>query len=428
MFQYKTNRRLYWLVIIEVVLAALICFITYLSAKEFFFNVLTISLISVNITAIIVLFMHMKSSKSNDEVLNKMISDLSVEKSRILNLLNLLTDGLIVFDSDGKSILVNKRALDFTDYDDDNMDFLSFSEIFNIDITLEELLYVESSTNRIRTVIKKDKYYKIEFVSSFEGEPRAHNVIVVIKDCTEQWKLDEMRKDFIANVSHELKTPLTSIASYTEALMDGAIADMELANSFLSVVASEANRMERLIRDLLHLSQIDRGSFPLKKRRLSFESLVKSCVDKIKIDAENNGLIVESYVIGDIPEIYMDGDRIEQVLLNVLSNAIKYTPEKGKISVYIGRSFSQVYVKISDTGIGIPKESLDRVFERFYRIDKARTREQGGSGLGLAISKEIVEAHGGEIAISSEFGVGTEVTVRLPVNTKSGTSYKNRPV
>jgi two-component system sensor histidine kinase VicK len=340
-----------------------------------------------------------EASERLSEQLNMSISELSV----------------VIFDSEGHLDLINKRAMSFIALPESDIDYYLFASTFDIDITLEELVYVESSHNRNRTAHKGERFFDMEFVVSFEGQERANNIIIVIRDCTEQRKLEEMRKDFIANVSHELKTPLTSISSYTEALIDGAVTDPELSNNFLSVISSEAGRMARLVRDLLQMSQIDRQAFPLTKRRQSFENAVKSCVEKVSIDAENHGLEVENYVIGEIPEVYMDADRIEQVLLNVLSNAIKYTPEKGKISIYIGVAFSQVYAKISDTGIGIPRDSLDRVFERFYRVDKARTREQGGTGLGLAISREIIQAHGGEITITSEFGVGTEVTIKLPI-------------
>lgn len=350
--------------------------------------------------------------------LDKEIGAIKDNFEKTLSIFNHLTDGIIVFDAEGKVTMINAKALELLDSNEKDVDFEYFSSRLNLDISFEELVYVESAKNRSENVMLNDRYLDIEFVVHFEGQERANSIITVIKECTEQIRLEDMRKDFIANVSHELKTPLTSISSYTEALMDGAVSDPELCSKFLDVILEETKSMSHLIKDLLQLSQIDRRGFPLNKRRHSFEQVIKSCVERVRIDAENHNQTLECYVIGDIPEIYMDSERIKQVLLNVLSNAIKYTPGKGNINVYIGKTITQVYVKTSDTGIGIPRESLDRIFERFYRVDKARTREQGGTGLGLAISKEIVEAHNGEISVTSEFGVGTEVTVKLPIYSK----------
>lgn len=218
----------------------------------------------------------------------------------------------------------------------------------------------------------------------------------------------------MANVSHELRTPITSIKSYTETLLDGAMEDPETSKRFLSVIDSEADRMTRLVKDLLQLSRLDNQQMNWKMEKVFLDTIVKTIVERMQIEAQRKHQKLESYVIGDIPAINADKDRLEQVIVNLISNAIKYTPEHGEITVYVGIIYNDIYVKVTDTGIGIPKESLPRVFERFYRVDKARSRDMGGTGLGLSIAKEIVQAHGGTISISSEMGKGTEVTVKLP--------------
>ncbi len=219
----------------------------------------------------------------------------------------------------------------------------------------------------------------------------------------------------MANVSHELKTPLTSIKSYTETLLDGCLEDRETTVRFLNVIDTEADRMTRLLKDLLQLSSLDSRQAKWNIKPVDFSALVKSCVEKLYIEASNKNQEFKCFTIGDIPQITTDPDKLQQVLLNIMMNAIKYTPEIGEITVFIGKLYGEAYVKVTDTGIGIPAEDLTRIFERFYRVDKARSREMGGTGLGLSIAKEIIESLGGTISISSEFGKGTEVTVKLPV-------------
>ncbi|MDD5603049.1 MAG: ATP-binding protein, partial [Eubacteriales bacterium] len=238
---------------------------------------------------------------------------------------------------------------------------------------------------------------------------------------TEQQKLDNMRREFVGNVSHELNTPLTCIKSYSETLLDGALEDKETAERFIGVIHSESDRMTRLVRDLLLLSSIDNqksienGKIRLKLEKVDLGKLVRSCIEKIGIEASNKELSIENYTMGTIPEITADKDKLEQVVFNLLSNAYKYTPRGGKVTVHVGTLYNSVYLKVSDTGVGIPESDLPHVFERFYRVDKARSREMGGTGLGLAIAREIAEAHGGEITISSTREKGTNVTVKLPV-------------
>jgi two-component system sensor histidine kinase VicK len=246
-----------------------------------------------------------------------------------------------------------------------------------------------------------------------DEENKAEGIIIVLQDITEQQRLEEMRKEFVANVSHELRTPLTSIKSYAETLLDGEYRNDEIAEKFLGVINSEADRMTRLVKDLLQLSSLDNQKMHWNMKNIQLTEIVKNCVNKMSIDAKNKEQFLEFFVEEDPGEVHADRDRIEQVVINIISNAIKYTHIKGIITVTVGISENMAFIKVADTGMGISQEDVKRVFERFYRVDKARSREMGGTGLGLAIAKEIVEAHGGTISISSELGAGTVLTVYL---------------
>ncbi|MCR4436308.1 MAG: ATP-binding protein [Clostridiales bacterium] len=347
--------------------------------------------------------------------LKNTLLEISREKNKIETILNYMTDGIIAFNLQGEVIHANPASRKMLGVGEFDKNFNDFSRQYELGIRLEDVLYLGSTGNKERNVEVDGRYLRVHFVVFTDEEDKAGGVIAVLQDITEQEKLDKMRREFVANVSHELRTPLTSIKSYAETLMDGILEDRDTAERFLSVINSEADRMTRLVKDLLQLSRFDSRQMQWNIQDLSFVDLVTGTVEKMQLEARDKDLCVESYVIGDIPNIKGDRDRIEQVVLNVLSNAVKYTPRGGKITVYIGKIYSDVYMKVVDTGIGIPREDLPRIFERFYRVDKARSREMGGTGLGLSIAREIVEAHGGTISASSEVEKGTEITVSLPV-------------
>ena len=231
----------------------------------------------------------------------------------------------------------------------------------------------------------------------------------------EQKKLDNMRKEFVANVSHELRTPLTSIKSYAEALIDGDVEEKETAYKFLKVIDSETERMTRLVRDLLQLSKLDNEQMQWNMREISIGDVLIDSVDKVALSAKSKRQEIFLSIEDNLSHIIADKDRMEQVFLNVLTNAIKYTPEEGEIKVSLAVANDEMYLQVKDTGIGIPKEDMPRIFERFYRVDKARSREMGGTGLGLAIAKEIVDAHKGTISIESVVGAGTNISIALPI-------------
>lgn len=348
--------------------------------------------------------------------LKSTLSEISSEKNKVTTILNYMADGVLAFNLKGTAIHVNPAARKLLGDDIANKSFNEFSQNLGLDVKLENILYFDETPVKESDTIINDMYVKVYFAVFTDTNKKPEGVIVVLHDVTEQQKLDNMRREFVANVSHELRTPITSIKSYTETLLDGAVEDPETTVHFLNVINSEADRMTRLVKDLLQLSRLDNQQMSWKIEKVSINELVKDIVNRMQLQAGQKNQKLESYVIGDIPCINADRDRLEQVVVNIISNALKYTPDNGIITVYVGKLINDIYIKVADTGIGIPKESLELVFDRFYRVDKARSRELGGTGLGLSIAKEIVEAQGGTISIASEVGKGTEVTVRLPIN------------
>jgi len=226
---------------------------------------------------------------------------------------------------------------------------------------------------------------------------------------------EKLRREFVANVSHELRTPLTNIRSYAETISDDPGMPEETEAEFLQVIISESDRMTKIVQDLLELSRLDSGAIELAVEEFSIEKSLRDVYSAIALDARKRDHVINLELEWKLPNVKGDRARIEQVLMNIMSNALKYTPDGGTIGIFSGTSHGNVWVRIEDTGVGIPQDDLVRVFDRFYRVDKARSRESGGTGLGLAIAKDIVTKHGGDIKIKSVRGVGTSVTVTLPI-------------
>ena len=278
---------------------------------------------------------------------------------------------------------------------------------------MEKIIYLENWTSTEQRIQLEDKYMKVFFAPFKNESDRPDGVIAVIQDITEHVRLDNVQKEFVADVSHELKTPITSIMGYADTLLEGEY-DKETQEKFLNVIASEARRMARLVTDLLTLSRYDSNKNKVRKESFDLGELVKQCQDKLQLEIEKKHHTVNCFVTADVPPVYADKYDIERVVLNILTNSIKYTSDGGEIKIYVGFVYNDAYIKIFDNGIGIPEEDLSRIFERFYRVDKARTREMGGTGLGLSIAKEILDKNGGSIDIKSTVGKGTEVVIRIP--------------
>ena len=340
------------------------------------------------------------------------LNEVSSRKNQIETILLHMTDGIIAFNMKGEIILINPAAKKFLSISPEDNTFDDIFGKFKLDINTEKVIYLDSWTSTEQRIQVDDQYVKVLFAPFKNEEERPDGVIAVIQDITEHVKLDNMQKELVADVSHELKTPITSIMGYADTLLEGGYDD-ETQTKFLNVIASESRRMARLVTDLLTLSRYDSNKKKTRKETFDLGELVKMCQEKLAIEIKKKGHKVNSFVTADVPPVYADKDDIERVVLNILTNSIKYTPDNGEIKIYVGFVYNDAYIKIFDNGIGIPEDDLSRIFERFYRVDKARTREMGGTGLGLSIAKEILDKNGGSIDIKSKVGEGTEVVIRI---------------
>ena len=345
--------------------------------------------------------------------LRENLKEVNRQKRQIETILLHMTDGIIAFDIEGNIMHINPAATELLNLTENENTFDKIFSKLNIDINLEKTIYLENWTSSEQRVQVEDKYLNIFFASFKDEQEIAAGVIAVIQDITEHVKLDNMRKEFVADVSHELKTPITSIMGYADTLLEGEY-DKETQDKFLNVIASEARRMAKLVTDLLILSRYDNNKVKKEITEFDLGDLVKKCQEKLQLEINKKGHEVECFVTANVPPVKADKDGIERVVLNIMTNSIKYTPENGNIKIYVGFVYNDAYIKIIDNGIGIPEEDLNRIFERFYRVDKARTREMGGTGLGLSIAKEILDQNKGSIDIKSEKGKGTEVVIRIP--------------
>lgn len=346
--------------------------------------------------------------------LQEVMLQMSTENNKVETILVNMTDGVMAFATDGSLIHINPTARKmFSLEEDETVVFDAFFEKHNADIRLGDLLYLEDNRYMERDIDLQHVSIKASFVVFEDKLDNSGNVLVVLHDVTRQQKLENARREFVANVSHELRTPLTTVKSYAETLLD-MVDGTEVPVTFLHTIVNETDRMTRLVKDLLVLSSLEQSD-QLSKSVFDMKILITDVVETMVLVAKEQGHRLTLKTKGDFSDFYGDRDRLEQLLYNIISNSIKYTPNGGKIEVFAERILNNIYIKVKDTGIGIPEKDLGRIFERFYRVDKARSREKGGTGLGLAISKSIVDNHDGNISITSELHKGTEVSISLPV-------------
>ena len=324
-----------------------------------------------------------------------------------------MTDGIIAFNLKGEVIYINPAAISLLELEKEDNNFDSIFKRIKVEVNLEKLIYLDELTSSEQKVSIGNRYVTILFKTFKDRNDKNSGVIVLIQDITEHVKLDNMRKEFVADVSHELKTPITSIMGYADTLLEGDY-DKNTQERFLNVIATEARRMAKLVTDLLTLSKHDNNNIQDEKVEFDLGELVKKCQEKLQIEIKKKHHHVECFVTANVPPVVADKYGIERVILNILTNSIKYTNENGNIKIYVGFVYNDAYIKVIDNGIGIPEEDLARIFERFYRVDKARTRQMGGTGLGLSIAKEILDRNNGSIDIKSEPQKGTEVVIRIP--------------
>ena len=363
--------------------------------------------------------------KSNDEIgqlgtmfnflideLKRSMSSLQQEKSKMETTFKYMADGVLTVDVNGNIIHANpvaKTLLSLTNeeekYDDVVMkikDNMILTNLKSKDYHGTEILEQNNET------------YNVDYAPFMNNKNEIGGVIIVFKNITEQYKIDKLQREFVANVSHELKTPITTIKSYAETLLDGALEEKQIAEDFLNVINSESDRMARLVSDLLRLSRMDYEQTKWKKEKLNINEMINQTTKKISIQAKNKNVEIHINPIPEDIDVLFDRDGFEQILLNIAGNAVKYTPENGNVWIKTYRENKKVNISIKDDGIGIPKEDQARVFERFYRVDKGRSRDLGGTGLGLSIAKQIAEAHNCTLSISSELNKGTEITITIP--------------
>jgi len=332
------------------------------------------------------------------------------EKRKLSSILKFMTDGVISTDRKGRIILINEAAEQMlnvtreTVISENIIDVLELGDKYSLkDLTQEQnSVILDLSTNAVPLIVR------VNFSIIQKETGIMNGLIVVLHDITEQEKIERERREFVANVSHELRTPLTTMRSYLEALTDGAWMDKDIAPQFLKVTQNETERMIRLVNDLLVLSKLDSKDYQLRKEWINFPKFLDHIIDRFEMAKEKNVHFSRDYLNEPIL-VEIDQDKITQVLDNIISNALKYSPSGGTITVKMVVFHDSLEVKISDQGVGIPKQNLHRIFDRFYRVDKARARHIGGTGLGLAIAKEMVEAHNGHIWATSIEGKGTTI-------------------
>ena len=371
-------------------------------------------------------FDSMPPSDANDEIgrlsntfrymsssLHTLIDEVDSEKTKVETILKNMTDGILAFNLKGELIHINPEAEKMLGVSSEEIP--AFDDLFKslgADISFGELLYIRHDSPMERQIEIGTRFIRFNFVT-FYIEKKASGILVVMHDITKQEKLETARREFVANVSHELRTPLTTVKSYAETLIE--MSDGEVQTKFLGTIVKEADRMTRIVKDLLTLSRLDEETdAPERSEEIDLDAFVSDIAERMRITAEKKNQTLTYKALNKMPIIRSDKDKLEQVVINIISNAVKYTSSGGKIEVFTGRVYNDLYIKVTDNGIGIPKENLPRIFERFYRVDKARSRGTGGTGLGLAIAKQIMDSLGGRISIKSEYGKGTEVIITVP--------------
>jgi two-component system sensor histidine kinase VicK len=337
------------------------------------------------------------------------------EQKRLKSVLTHMTDGVIATDQNGRIILLNKRAEELLGISSHTVLGQQLPDVLRLSDTFALYDLYEQSESILLDFSSEEEYLlEANFSVIQENDGPINGLITVLHDVTEQEKIEQERREFVANVSHELRTPLTTMKSYLEALEDGAMKDKELGPRFLSVTQNETERMIRLVNDLLQLSKIDSHDYQLTFQLVNIVEFLHEIVDRFEMIADEKEIEFVRKISKKPMYVKMAPDKMTQVIDNVISNAMKYSPEGGNITVTLLQQGHQLQISISDQGMGIPRESQSKIFDRFYRVDKARARSVGGTGLGLAIAKELIHAHKGEIWAQSEYGKGTTIFIELP--------------
>ncbi|RAP77525.1 two-component system histidine kinase PnpS [Paenibacillus montanisoli] len=373
--------------------------------------------------------------KRTDEIgelglaINAMADSLHVQMTRIhqnerqlASVLDNMISGVVMINAEGNIVLLNRRAEEVLGFSAHEL----VGHRYTVAKQQSELAHIiqeaferkEHLREEMTFYYPEERLLDLNLVPIFEDDNSFGGVLLILEDVTAIRRLERMRSEFVANVSHELKTPITAVKGFAETLLGGAVDDPELSRSFLQIIFDESDRLNRLIGDILELSKIESRRVPLQFSPVELSSFVQKTVELMRAEALQKQIRLSAKVE---PDIYVeaDEDRLRQIVMNLLSNGINYTPEGGSVSIVVepvgGENYESVRIHITDTGIGIPKKDLPRIFERFYRVDKARSRSSGGTGLGLSIVKHLVELHKGTITVDSLVGSGSTFTIELPV-------------
>ncbi|WP_240370995.1 two-component system histidine kinase PnpS [Anoxybacteroides rupiense] len=343
-----------------------------------------------------------------------------MQTDRLHTLIENVGSGLILIDSRGYINLVNRSYKEI--FHIRPVDYLHrlYTEAFSHQEIIElvnEIFMKETKVRKqlVLTIDIERKHFEVYGAPIIGTNDEWKGIVLVFHDITELKKLEQMRKDFVANVSHELKTPITSIKGFAETLLDGAMKDERALEHFLSIILNESERLQSLVQDLLDLSKIEQQGFQLQLEKVNMTQLLEELMIMFRGKAQEKEIDLRLHAA---KQIYLtgDGDRLKQIFINLITNALTYTQKAGRVEASIEEQNDEVLVHISDTGIGIEEQEIPRIFERFYRVDKARSRNSGGTGLGLAIVKHLVEAHHGYMTVKSKVGHGTTFTVHFPKN------------
>ena len=374
---------------------------------------------------------HRVSIKSNDEIgelaenldemaatIKEKVRQVTESKNKLEAVLANMTSGVIFVDKEGRISLVNPTAEKYLAFlAPKNADIPHSTSIRDPKLSsgINEALQTGKLVQKqLKILVPREMTLEVTISPFLDEEERLNGVVAVLHDITQIRKLEKMRTEFVDNVSHELKTPVTAIKGFTETLLDGAMYERETCREFIEIINQEAGRLSRLIQDLLDLSRIEFKRVNAKRRKVDLLTIMRHTVVKMQGHVENSNL----KLILNLPEktipVKVDSDMIEQVLFNLIENAIKYTTAQGQITLEVDESEKNITVWVRDTGVGIPREDLDRVFERFYRVDKTRSRAMGGTGLGLSIVKHIIDFHGGSVGVESTSGIGSNFYFILP--------------
>lgn len=351
--------------------------------------------------------------------LEQQMYEISENQQRLSGVLTNMTSGVIFISEQRRIMLVNpavERLLGTSANDLIGKLHIEAGKSFGLSQYIDRCLdRGEKFRQEVHIYYPQERILEVNFAPYINFKGEAKGVVVVLHDFTEVRRLEKMRSDFVANVSHELRTPITSIKGFTETLLDGAMQDKETCRNFLQIISDESERLYRMIRDILDLSKIEQKRISLNLVQVNVQDLISSTVALLQDQAQRKQISITLPKAEPRITLTTDKDCLQQIILNLVTNAVVYTPEGGAITLELRQDSRHVQIQVTDTGIGIPEQDLPRIFERFYRVDKARSRDSGGTGLGLAIVKHLVESLHGQITVKSVEGKGSTFTVTLPI-------------